>query len=771
MENSVFQVAGAKWIAYPCEEQNPQMPAPRFRKKFWLDKEIAQATLYVCGLGVCNCMVNGVNLNEELVFATEVSDYSKRVYYVNYDLTKLLTQGENTLQAELGRGQYSMITPNPWRLDNASWTDRPKLILCLQITYSDNTTQYVVTDEQWEVTTSPTVYDCFYCGEDYDARLEAEIESRQWLHAALIAPPAGELCPQNNDPIRIINKLRPTNFYRLGEKSYVYCFQPYVTGWIELRIRGNAGDQVTIQYAEVVDEQGRPYLNQSVTPDRMQLDRYTCGYEKEAVWHPSFSYKGFYYVLVEGLEDLTAEDAVACMLCNDLQKTGDFHCDNELVNWIHDAFRHTFLCNAHSIPTDTPVFEKLGWTGDGILVAPSSIKQFDMRRFYSKWLTDFQDSQKDYGEIPVIIPSGYWSYEDNVQYRWNCVCGPAPVWDMCYVELPWLYYMHYGDIAILEKHYGGLKRYIQYVDRYFNGALATGGLGDWLSPTGDTKVELAEAPEKHSITSAACHCRMLTLMQKIAEALNLHEDANLYAQQFAELKKEFNARYFREEKGYYQSDEFNTRHCKEMGLDQGTETWVQAYPFYTQYRQSSNVLALAFGLVEPQNVQTVLQHLVEDIHEKNDHLNTGLVGTRYLFDVLADHGYQELAWQIINADGYPGWKFVKDGGFTTLVEAWEYEVTRSHCHYWSGSITNWFYERLGGITALAPGYEQVQIQPFTPEDMNHATCRIVTAYGPLTVAWKREEQVQYSLEIPQGVTAFFHKDGEVIKLCGGTYQF
>ena len=712
-DGRIFEQSGAKWIGRPGVKGNESAPAPLMRKKITLHGNIKEATLYVTGLGQYEGFVNGAPLDERIVFAPAISDYEKRVYYNKYNVINKLNDGENTLLFVLGRGRYAFNTAGtPWNGETACWIDAVKMIAVLEITYEAGNIEVIVTDESWQTKVSGIVQDCMYMGETFDARTHAPESDEDWENCMLVKAPGGKLEYDYSEPIAITERVAPVSCTKVKDGVFVYEFTPYITGWIELYIDCPCDTVVSVQYAERLGENGEVVLEHCITPNgRLQKDFFISA-GKPITYRPAFSYKGFHYVQVEGVQSLTVSNAVGCFFHNDIKSVSTLSCSNELVEWVHNAFRRTVLCNFHSLSTDTPVFEKHGWSGDAGTISPAILSNFDAHKFYRKWLNDFRDSQLETGEISVIIPTPGWGVTGRTD--WDDVCGPVPAWDECYPELVYELYWRYNDKDVLDEHYESLKKYSVYIKDWTKGDLCKKGLGDWIPPTGDPNSHSQMAPEGPQLFESAYHVRIFELMEKIAKAIGKNDDASEYAIEHKRLIDLFNATYFDQSRGYYCTEE------------------------YTDFRQVSNVMPLAFGIATPEIKESVLEVLLDDLKKRDYHLNTGIFSARFLLDVLTKSGYHDTAYKVFMAKGYPGYDYFRQQGATTFPESFEYEGCRSHCHYAIGSVDIWIIEQLLGIHQLSPGYKRISIEPNLPEDIDFASYSLDTVSGTIFVKYERK---------------------------------
>lgn len=728
----VFDIAGAKWIGKSGVSGNEDAPAPLIRKVAELKADVSKAVLCVTALGQYEGFVNGVALDEKIVFAPTVSDYEKTVYYNVYDITSKLKEGKNIFSFILGRGRYAFNTEGtPWNGETAIWADQVKMLAFVEVEYADGSKETIVTDESWQAKNSGILQDCMYMGETFDARAhdfewKTSLSDDGWSKCILAAKPNGKLMYDFSEPIAVTERVTPTACRKIGDKKYVFEFDKYLTGWIELTLDCPDGSEISIQYTERKDENGVPYLNHQITPNgRLQKDFFISS-GKKMTYRPMFSYKGFRYVLVEGADELKASDAVGCFVHNDIKSIAEFECSDELVNWIHDAFRRTILCNFHGLSTDTPVFEKHGWGGDAAAVCPGVLYNFDARKFYRKWAKDFLDSQTEEGEISVIVPTPGWGISGKT--HWNAVCGPTPTIDVCWAEIVYRLYWCYEDMDALTENYDGLKKYAAYLKRWTNGDICKKGLGDWLAPTGDVMHDYAEPPEGPQVVEGAYHIRIFERMEQIATFMGKLDDAKEYALERQRLIDIFNETYYDKSRGYY---------CRKD---------------YTDYRQAGNVMALAFGIPTDDIRPIVLGSVVSNLEKNNFRPDMGMYTSMYLPIVLSESGYHDYACKVVSVKGYPGYDYIRSKGASTIPEAWEYDGCRSCCHYALGAVENWIMTHLAGICQLAPGYSEVKINPQMPDGMDYIKYSVDTVRGVIDVECRRENgEIIKTVSAPESI--------------------
>jgi alpha-L-rhamnosidase len=704
-----------------------QEAAPVLRKDFVLDDDIESARLYVSGLAYADVSLNGERVGDHVLDPAFV-DYGERAMYVTHDVTELLHEGENTIGAMLGRGFYGMTTGSAWDWDQAHWHDDPKLLLQLEVTHESGSVTTIASDSSWQADAGPVLHDSLLAGEVHDARLEQPgwdtpgFDASGWDDAALADDPGVPLEAQAINPIRVTKTLEPVELTEPEPGTYVFDIGQNIAGWVALTAELPAGQEVILRYGEKLHPDGTVNNDDILghLDDDYQTDRYVARGGGPETYESRFSYKGFQYVQVEGLtEEPEAEDLVAKHVHTDVESIGGFESSNELFNRIHEGTRWAILNNLHGMPTDTPMFEKAGWTSDGQVIAAASMHNFEMARVYTKWLDDMRDGQIPNGRIPVIAPTHGWGSD------WI-----APEWSSTYVLLAWEMYKRYGDERLLADHYDAMASYVDYeLNRLNSQGLSTSNLGDWAAPG----YSQSPAPEDHALTSTAFVHRAAKVLSRIAELLGEDADATRYADAAEQAKDDLNAAFLDAEEGIYRTDSD------------------------PDYRQTSNALPLAWGLVPEEHEQVVFDNLVDDVlNTKDGHLNTGVIGTKYLLRVLTAGGRADVAETVATQTDYPSWgNWFVNGGATTPFEFWELE-SRSRGHMFLGTILDWFHEDVAGLRTDGIGaHGTLEIRPHPIASLDHARAWTETPRGLAESAWRRVGNDVLELDVtnPVGSTA------------------
>ena len=735
----------ADWIA--GEATSAPTPAPLLRTTVAIDEPIERARAYVAAAGYYDLYVNGERIGDH-VLDTGFTDYEERVLYATHDLTDDFTAGNVAIGLELGRDWYALTTENVWGWERAPWhQDQPCVRLQLVIEYADGSVETITTDESWRTTPGPRRYDSIYCGEIYDARkaigkwANPAFDDADWATATVVDGPAGDLVAQQIAPMRELEAYQPVTIEPTAAGTHVFDFGIVTAGWVELSVEGPAGTIVKLTYGERRHDDGTVDVEQRhidcAHTDGIQTDSYVLEGTGTETWTPRFSYKGFRYVEVAGLpNDPTAETLTARAIHTPLETASEseFSCTNALLNRIHENSRRTFLNNCHSIPTDTPVYEKNGWTGDAQVGAEMALFNFDLDPFFTKWLADFADAQRADGELPPIVPTSDWGYSDRPMD--GAINSPNPGWDVAYVLIPWWTYQYCGDRRLLDFHFEGMKGVTDWTGTFAEEYIVTEGLGDWLAPT-HTDEQRGLPPEGPAITSTAFYYKMAATIAAAADVLDRPVDQKAYATLAADIKAAFNDTFLDPHTGIYATGEVAT------------------------YRQTSNVFPLAFDLVPDEHVAAVVEQLVADVAETHDgHLNTGFHGTKYLLPVLTAYGHLDLAYEVATQTTYPSWgHWIDRHGATTIYEAWELS-SRSRDHYAYGAIDEWFYKDLAGIRPASPGFAHVDINPHVPSDLDSVSATVDTVSGVISTGWSTGDGFELDVSIPAGVTATVHVPGD-----------
>lgn len=687
-----------------------ERPAPVLRREFRLDKPVTDARLYISGLAYYDAELNRRHVGGQ-VLDPGFTDYDDTVLYATHDVTRLLSRGANEIRVTLGRGFYGLTTPNVWNWHRAPWHGEPRLLAQLVVRHPDGSSTTIASDAGWQVADSPTVSDSIYAGETYDAR-----QTPVWRPVTALDPPRGTLRAQQHEPIEVTESVTPASITPLPDGSYVADMGRTMAGWTRLTVTAPAGTIVSLQHGERLNADGSVLGSNGHVPGRHQLDEYICAGTGTEVWEPRFSYKGFRYVQVRGLPQ--APGLLGRVVHSAVPDAGTFECSEPFFEQLEKGMRRTVRNNLHGIPTDTPMFEKNGWTGDAQLGTPVMAFALGMQRFFTKWLGDLADSQNEAGQLPVIVPSGGWGYRQ---------LAPSPEWTTVYPFVLREMYRVYGDDRVAAEHWPALVRYLDWEIARLQNGLAITALGDWLPPGYDGGIP----PEDTRLTAT---CYLYRALVTTAELGDLLGHATRYRQVAAGCRDALNAAFLRG--GAYHTD-------KDPG-----------------YRQTSNALPLAFGLVPDGAVAGVVDSLVADIRERGNHLNTGALGTSVLLPVLTAHGHADVAHAVATQRTEPGWGYWFDNDADTMWEMWPLN-SRSRDHYFLGTVVQWLYENVAGLRPGDGGYERFVVRPDARVGVSRAATSIETVRGRVAAEWRQTGRaLTLTVEVPFGATAEVHVPSE-----------
>ncbi|MGI8906740.1 MAG: family 78 glycoside hydrolase catalytic domain [Candidatus Sumerlaeaceae bacterium] len=692
-------------------------PAPLLRRSFDLKSAPRAARLRVCGMGYHDVYLNGQRVGDH-VLDPAYTDYRKRLLYVTHDVTSLLNQGRNAVGVMLGTGWYDVHTLAEWNFDSAWWRATPRVIVQLEIDMEDSSRVVIGSNKQWRVGEGPVVFDSIYEGETYDARSEvqgwstAEFNDKPWKPATEVDAPRGNLRAQQVQPIRATKTLDAVRVTEPRPGVYLFDFGQNMSGVPVLSIEGPAGTSITMTCGERLKPDGSLELHpidgftrKRDMRQRFQADVYILKGGARETWQPRFTYHGFQYVEITGAPfPLVAANLRAKVLHTDVPAVGDFTCSNDLFNRIQHNTLWSYLSNLMGIPTDCPHREKNGWTGDAHLAWHTGNYNFDGAAFYTKWVNDLADAQRPDGDLPGIVPSNGWGYDPWI--------GPA--WDMAYLLIPWYMYEFYGDTRILEEHYDNMKRYVELLRTRTKDGIVTYGLGDWCP---------AETTTSKTLTSTACLYRDAQILSDTAALLGRTDDVSRYAALADETRTAFNREFLDPTTGLY---------------DNGSQT--------------AQACALYEDLAPPDHRDQILDNLIKAIERSNNHIDTGILGAKYLPNVLMQAGRTDVTYAMFNQRTRPSYGWWIDQGATTLWEQWNGDDSRNHIMF--GEIGAWFYKALAGIRCAAPGWKKIEIRPQVPDDMTSAAGHYDSIAGRIASAWTLDNDTfELRVEIPANTSA------------------
>ena len=720
----------AKMITHDFPEDETACPV--FYKKVQVDKPILHAYAYATAHGVYELAVNGQKAGEEFMSPGWTS-YHKRLQYQFYDITELLEE-ENEITLTVGNGWYKGILGFDCKPNR--YGDRVEAFAEVHILFEDGSSEVLATDETWGVRTGEIRYSEIYMGEIQDTDQPETREGK----VSVVPFDKSLLCAQESEPVRVTRRFQAKRVFTDPEGNQVVDFGQNITGLVEIRIKGEEGQKIKIRHAETLDKNGVFY------PDTLRgaksHDIYTLNGEKQILM-PHFTFHGFRYIAVDGVENIKPEMFTACAMHSDLKKIGDFHCSNEKVNQLQSNITWGIMDNFFDVPTDCPQRdERLGWMGDAQVISWTAAFNLNTARFFTKWMHDIMaDSSLELG-VPHVVPDIMGSYSSSA-------------WSDAAVIIPWVVYQNYGDLRILEDGWKCMHEWVDYINNHTNeNGLWMSGFqyGDWLALDKEESADRTGSTDKYMIANAY-YIYVTDIVRKTAEALGKKEEADKYKELYERTLKSF-----REE--YYTS---RGRIVSET--------------------QTGCVLSLYFNLAKEKDRKQIINTLGTNIVNHKNHLSTGFVGTPYLCHALSENGEHELAAMLFMREDFPSWLYSVNMGATTIWERWnsilpdgdfESSGMNSLNHYAYGSIGDWVYRKVAGIQQLEPGYHRFAVRPMFVKGIEDTETSLETPYGKIVSRWEcKNKKIRVQVTVPVNTTAVLYlpeKEGK-IELGSGSYEY
>ncbi len=732
----------AEWVSPDLEEKDEDNPCPMLRKEFELKTKVRSARAYVTSLGLYEMEINGRRVGNAR-FTPGFTSFHKRLQYQTYDVTDCLREGTNAAGVLLADGWYRghlwfKAKPNIFGRELA-------LLAQIRVEYEDGTIETIGTDSSWQCTTGPILSSDLYYGEVYDARKEITGWSEpgcrydKWRNVKRLDYGKAHLACSPCETAKVKEQIQPQRILRTPKGELVVDLGQNIAGIVRLEVEGESGTEITLSYCEELTPEGNFNIEQLDLLGHQrragrfyQIDRYVLKGGPEVI-EPRFTFHGFRYVKIEGYPGEPGPGNIrGLVIYSDLPVAGEFSCSNPLINQLQHNILWSQKGNFLEVPSDCPQREKMGWTGDIQIYAPTACFLMDCSGFLVKWLQDLKADQKDNGLVPHIIP---W-LPDYPVYGPLGVGGSSGWGDACII-VPWTLYLYYGDKRVLDEMYGAMKKWVDFVQRRSRGYIWNRGMhwGDWLEPGRKTYYYfLPWAPRGQVATPFFAHsCHLLS---RIAGVLGKEGDAHYYR----DLSEKVKAAYFK-------------RYVKENGRVRPS-------------RQGAYVLALAYDMVPDEIKPRLAGHLAEMIRDKGNHLDTGFLSTPHLCQILCDKGYENLAFGVLNQDTIPSWLYEVKKGATSVWEAWDcikpdgtLRKGMSFNHYAFGAVGEWLYHYVAGIglDEENPGGKHFILHPHPGGGLTEASAAYQSPRGQVKSAWKLVEgRMTYSVTVPASSTATVH---------------
>jgi alpha-L-rhamnosidase len=726
----------AKWIGLDqaVGDDDPvtshrKLSSRMLRHEFDVEKKISSANAFVSGLGLFEMYINGEKIGDQ-VLAPGLTEYDKRTFYMTFDLTDKLQSNKNTVGIILGNGRY--FAPRNNEPTATKTYGYPKAICQINILYEDGSTKTIKTDESWRLTTKgPTRKNNEFDGEFYDARMELDswnligYDDSDWISAKIVDKPGEKLVGQPSEPIKIMEELDPIDVNEVKPGVFIFDMGQNMVGWTELFVNGKAGDEVTLRFAETVNEDGTLFLDNIRGAE--VTDTYILKGTGNESWEPKFTYHGFRFVEMIGFPGKPTLNSIKGKVVYDaVETTGSFDCSNPLINSIYKNAYWGIRGNYRSMPTDCPQRdERQGWLGDRSAECTGESYIFDISKLYNKWVTDMNDGQLESGSISDVAPS-YWPlYTDNT------------TWPGTFLFASDMLYTQYGDLKTIETNYASMQKWIRHMSQYLsNGIMTKDTYGDWCVPPEDVK--LIHTGDPLRITSSqfigtAYFYYELRLMAKFAKLLGKEIDAEQYAKKAEMMKSAFNNKFL---------DKLEIK--------------------YSNNTHTANILALAFDLVPKEYRNRILDNLLQKILAESDgHVGNGIIGGQWLMRTLTNNEHEDVAYTLVTQNTYPSWGYMVEKGATTIWELWNGDegdpgMNSGNHVMLLGDLIIWFYENLAGIKAdpKIPAFKHIIMKPYVLGDLTYVDASYESSYGKIISKWKLEkDKFNWKISIPANTTA------------------
>ena len=705
------------WLAVPDE-------VPLLRTDFdTADKEVTRARVYASARGVYELELNGERVGDHEL-APGWTDYRKRIQFQTYDVTDQVRAGANAFGAQLSHGWYSGRVA---MFGQDIYGDRDSLIAQLRIDYSDGTSQVVTTDDSWRTAPGPITSADLLDGESYDARraeaigdwAEPGYDAGSWQQVDVLPGATDRLEPQDDQPVRVTQELNATRLESPDPNTYIYDLGQNMVGKGRFTLTGSPGDTVRIRYAEVLNPDGSIYT--ANLRSAKATDYYTFATDGPETFEPKFTFHGFRYIEITGLDEAPPASAITgVVMGTDGDLVSELETSSPLVNQLHSNIVWGMRGNFLSIPTDTPARdERMGWTGDINVFSRTAVYNMDSQAFLNKWLQDLRDTQNAEGAFPGVAPI--------IPGRFDGGYGPAG-WADAGVHVPWALWQAYGDTAVIHENYDAMKRYVDYLDRDSTGHIrSTGGYLDWLN---------LDDPTPADVLDTAFVAKSTREFAQMAAAVGRDGDASTYVDRYRAIRQAYQ------------------------------DAFIEADGTVKGDSQTAYILTITNDLAPAGLQQKVADQFVETIERRDWHLSTGFLGVDGLLPALTEIGRTDIAYRLLQNVDYPSWGYEIGKGATTIWERWNSFMPdgsfgpiemNSFNHYAYGAVGEWMYRTMAGVSALEPGYRKILIAPEPGEGITSSDFSHRTPYGSVRSAWQQtEDALELDVTVPGNTTAEVH---------------
>lgn len=748
----------ASWIGMAPAARNRS--APQFRKSFQIEKPVSKARLYVCGLGWHESWLNGKKLGDEVLQSAQ-TDYDQRNFYDSHDVTSLLHEGENVLGLWVGDGFFNQ--DRVWGPKGMSY-GQPRAIGQLEITHPDGSVTVIPTDLTWQCKASPITESNVYAGESYDARQEdpawatATPNDTGWQTVVKMEDHGGILVAMDLPPCHRLGIEKTRSIRELKPGTWIYDFGVNFVGWAKFQVDATPGTHLTARFAEALLADGSlNFATSGVDATKViQTDNYICRGGGTEIWEPRFTYHGFRYAeltITDGALNSGAptKDLLEGVIVHtDLPVTGTFESSDETLNRAFEWANRTFVGSIQGVPTDCPVRERCGWTGDAHLIVPYSMYRFDAASLWNKYTQDIVTTARRDSNMLVF---GNGMGERTVKPKAagiptmtapgkRFIGEASPDWGSAIVFIPWDVYLFTGDKRPLERNYNSMCQWTQHLEgRSANGILRS-GLGDWCKP--NPNPESMKEPRDYygeviPMLSTACFYRSARITADAAKVLGKPEDTIRFNALAESIREAFTREFY--------------------GPD---ATMVPD--------QTINSIAVQWEVLPPERRAEAAAKLAKLVETAGFHFMTGVFGSPSLWPTLLEYGYQETAWKVLQSETAPSIKYSAKRGATTFWEVWPVDAdlkdvySRSQSHPFQAGFVHWFFSGLAGIRPdpANPGFRSILLEPQLIDSLDWVKCTYASPMGEIQSSWKHEaDSLTWNISIPPGATAKLRVPGRI----------
>ena len=678
-----MKLEAASWIG---PEKDMGSVCPVFWREFSCPKPVSKAEMWLTALGVYEARLNGQRVGD-YVLAPGWTAYEKRLQYQQYDITTMIRE-DNSIMVTVGRG---WLRSRMGLGDIEGRMRRPcGIIGAIHIQYEDGSEDLLHTDTSWLCAESRTRFSEIYDGEIYDATFETD----NWQSVQVLSWPKETLIPQEGEEIREMERICAKSVIITPGGETVVDFGQEVTGYVEFTLEAKGHELIRIQHGEVLDKNGNFY-NENYRSAKSEIC-YTCK-KGTQTWHPTLTFFGFRYIKIEGLSKVPKpEQFTAIVVYSNIRQTGTLNCSNSKLNQLFSNIFWGQKGNFLDVPTDCPQRdERLGWTGDAQVFVKAATYNYDVERFFRKWLRDMAADQRVNGAVGCSVPE----YLPDIP--------PSAAWSDAATICPWQIYLTYGNADVLKDQFASMKGWVDYVTNVTTTpCLWTGGehFGDWLAL--DAELDEYKGASREEFIASAFYAHSVDLLVRAGKVIG--EDVTVYENLHNNIVRAFR----------------------------------KTYPIYLT--QTEHALAIQFGLTpDPQKTADDLAEMVRRIGCK---IQTGFVGTPYILHVLSDYGYADIAYSLLLREEYPSWLYSVNKGATTIWEHWDgikedgslwNTIMNSYNHYAYGAVADWVYEKAAGIQTIEtePGFAKARIAPIPDERLDWLEASIMSRHGEIRSKW------------------------------------